>query len=202
MKIRRLVLGPIMTNCYIAGDGADVVVIDPADNADAIIEALKKENLRLCAILLTHGHYDHTGALCELKEKTGQKVYIHRLDDPMLGDNIKNLAFMSGDKQNRCEPDVLLEGGEKIEFGQNTLSVLHTPGHSQGSVSYIADDCVFSGDLVFKESIGRFDYGNFSDEMQSIKNLFDLLPDDTIICPGHGEATSVGYEKKHNPYIR
>ncbi len=202
MKIRRLVLGPLMTNCYIAGDGEEVVVIDPADNADAIIEALKRDNLRLCAILLTHGHYDHTGALCELKEKTGRKVYIHRLDDPMLGDNVKNLAFMTGDKQSRCEPDVLLEGGERIEFGRNTLSVLHTPGHSQGSVSYIADDCVFSGDLVFKESIGRFDYGNFSDEMQSIKTLFGLLPDDALICPGHGEMTSVGYEKKHNPYIR
>lgn len=202
MKIRRLILGQLMTNCYIVGDGGNVAVIDPAASAETIIAELKKENLNLCAILLTHGHFDHTGALCELKEKTGAKVYIHSLDEPMLGDNVKNLAFMTGEKQLRCEPDVRLDGGEKIEFGENTLLVIHTPGHSAGSVSYAAPDCVFSGDLIFKGSIGRFDYGNYADEMQSIKTLLEKLPDDTLICPGHGEMTSVGYEKKNNPYIR
>lgn len=201
MKIRRLVLGPLMTNCYIAGED-ECVVIDPAFGAEKIIEAIEKENLTLCAILLTHGHFDHTGALRDLKEKTGAKVYIHRLDEPMLGDNVKNLAFMTGEEQSRCEPDVLLEGGEKIEFGKNSLSVLHTPGHSPGSVSYIAPSGVFSGDLIFKGSIGRFDYGDYSEEMQSIRTLLGILPDDGIICPGHGETTSVGYEKAYNPYIR
>lgn len=199
MKVSRLVLGQLMTNCYIAGDGNSVAVIDPAADAEKILRELGGREAAV--ILLTHGHFDHTGALCDLKEKTGAKVYIHRLDEPCLGDMEKSLAFMTGEEQRRCEPDVLLEGGETILFGENSLKVIHTPGHSAGSVTYVSDECVFSGDLIFKGSIGRFDYGNYADEMNSIKMLTELLSEDTVICPGHGDVTSVGYEKKNNPYI-
>lgn len=202
MEIRRLVLGKLATNCYIAVSGKEALVIDPADNADAILSCLEKEGLELCGILLTHGHFDHTGALYDLKEKTGKKVYIHESDAPMLGDNEKNLAFMTREKQKKVEADVLLTGGETINFGENSLHVMHTPGHSAGSVSYIADDCVFSGDLIFKGSIGRYDFGNYSDEMDSIKRLLTTVSDDALLLPGHGEATTASFEKKNNFYIR
>jgi glyoxylase-like metal-dependent hydrolase (beta-lactamase superfamily II) len=197
-----MILGELMTNCYIVGDGESVAVIDPADNAEKIVECVEKEGAKIEAILLTHGHFDHTGALVRLKEITNAKVYIHELDEDMLGDNEKNLAFMTGAKREKCKADVLLSGGEKITFGENTLLVMATPGHSPGSVSYIDKEAVFSGDLIFKGSIGRFDYGSFSDEMDSVKRLLDSLPDETVICPGHGDMTSVKYEKENNPYIR
>jgi glyoxylase-like metal-dependent hydrolase (beta-lactamase superfamily II) len=197
-----MILGELMTNCYIVGDGESVAVIDPADNAEKIVECVEKEGAKIEAILLTHGHFDHTGALVRLKEITNAKVYIHELEEDMLGDNEKNLAFMTGAKREKCKADVLLSGGEKITFGENTLLVMATPGHSPGSVSYIDKEAVFSGDLIFKGSIGRFDYGSFSDEMDSVKRLLDSLPDETVICPGHGDMTSVKYEKENNPYIR
>jgi glyoxylase-like metal-dependent hydrolase (beta-lactamase superfamily II) len=197
-----MILGELMTNCYIVGDGKSVAVIDPADNAEKIVECVEKEGAKIEAILLTHGHFDHTGALVRLKEITNAKVYIHELDEDMLGDNEKNLAFMTGAKREKCKADVLLSGGEKITFGENTLLVMATPGHSPGSVSYIDKEAVFSGDLIFKGSIGRFDYGSFSDEMDSVKRLLDSLPDETVICPGHGDMTNVKYEKENNPYIR
>ena len=202
MEIRRLVLGQLATNCYIAVSGKEALVIDPADNADAILSYLEKEGLELWGMLLTHGHFDHTGALCLLREKTGKKVYIHELDAPMLGDSEKNLAFMTGEKQEKLVPDVLLKGGETITFGKDTIYVMHTPGHSAGSVSYIAGNSVFVGDLIFKGSIGRYDFGNYSDEMDSIKRLLTTVSDDALLLPGHGEATTASFEKKNNFYIR
>lgn len=201
MKIRRLVLGPLMTNCYIVGD-SEAVVIDPAADAGRIIKECEKENLNIKAILLTHGHFDHTGALCELKKLTGADVYIHKDDNAMIGDNEKNLSFMTGEKQSRCEPDILLSGGEEIDIGTGKLTVIHTPGHSQGSVSYVTDDAVFSGDLIFKGGIGRWDFGSYSDEMRSIRLLCAVLDDDITVCPGHGDVTLLGYEKNTNPYMR
>ena len=202
MEIRRLVLGELATNCYIISSGKEALVIDPAAEASAILSCLEKEDLDLCGILLTHGHFDHTGALYDIKEKTGAKVYIHELDAPMLGDNEKNLSCMTGDKQTQVEPDVLLSGGETIDFGEDPLFVMHTPGHSAGSVSYIADGCVFVGDLIFKGSIGRYDFGNYSDELDSIKKLLEAVPDSTLLLPGHGEETTADFEKKNNFYIR
>ncbi len=200
-KIRRVTLGPLMTNCYIISSGDSAAVIDPAADAEKIYELCEKDGLKIEAILLTHGHFDHTGALKELKEKTSAKVYIHQDDSPMLGDNEKNLSFMTGEKQERTEPDVILQGGEEIFIGGDKLTVIHTPGHSQGSVTYACDGAVFSGDLIFKGSIGRYDYGSYSDEMRSIRLLCAVMEDDVTICPGHGEVTDFGTEKKYNPYF-
>lgn len=200
MKIRKLVIGQLGTNCYVLGD-KNVAIVDPADNAKGILDYIERENLKIEKILVTHGHFDHVGALSELKEKTEAEVYMHENDISMLGSMEKSLGFMTGETPEKCEVDVILHGGETLAIGEETITVLHTPGHSSGSVSYIGDGFVCSGDLVFRGSIGRYDYGNYNDEIASIEKLFSLLEPDSVILPGHGEETTVQWERKNNPYI-
>lgn len=200
MKIQKLVLGQLGTNCYVIGD-KKVAVVDPGANAEGIIKFLEKEGLELDKILVTHGHFDHVGALCALKRLTGAKVYMHRDDIPMLGNMEKSLGFMIGETPEECEIDVVLEGGEEIFIEDEKLLVMHTPGHSSGSVSYIGDGFVLSGDLIFKESIGRYDFGSFCSEMSSIRKLLAKCEDDTVILPGHGMETTKEYEERNNPYL-
>lgn len=201
MKIRKLVLGQLGTNCYVCGDKR-VAIVDPGANCEGIINYLEQENLTLEAILVTHGHFDHVSALKLLKEKTGAKVYMHKDDIPMLGDMEKSLGFMTGVTPEKCDVDVVLSGGEVIELSEGRFEVLHTPGHSQGSVTYIGDSVAFCGDLIFYESIGRYDYGSFCDEMNSIKTLFEKIAPDTLILPGHGTETTKEHEEKFNPYLQ
>lgn len=188
------------TNCYITGD-KKVALTDPGANGEAIVKYLLDEELELEAIFVTHGHFDHVGALAYLKERTGARVYMHKDDIQMLGDMEKSLGFMTGETPEKCEVDVVLSGNETITVGDDTYFVMHTPGHSQGSVSYIGDGFVLSGDLIFKESIGRYDFGCFSDEMDSIKRLFEKIESDFVILPGHGQETTMAYEAENNPYI-
>ena len=201
MKIRKLMLGQLGTNCYVLGD-KKVALVDPAANAEGIINFLNSEGLVLDKILVTHGHFDHVGALGSLREKTGAKVYMHEGDIPMLGSMEKSLGFMIGQAPDKCEVDVVLKGGETIEIEGEKIEVMHTPGHSQGSVSYIGEGFVCSGDLIFRESIGRYDYGDYCAEMASIRRLLNAIDDECIILPGHGEETTPKYEKAHNPYIK
>ncbi|MGM9551650.1 MAG: MBL fold metallo-hydrolase [Clostridia bacterium] len=201
MQIRKFVIGQFGTNCYILGD-KKVTLIDPGANAEGIINYLNKENMILEKILVTHGHFDHVAALKELREKTNAKVYMHKDDICMLGDMEKSLGFMAKVTPEKCEIDVVLSGGEKIEVGDEVLEVLHTPGHSQGSVSYMGKDIVFSGDLIFRGSIGRYDYGDYNTEIQSIEKLLSKLSDTATIFPGHGEETTAIWEKENNIFLR
>ena len=201
MKIRKLVIGQLGTNSYILGD-KKVALVDPAANAKGILNFLEKENLTLEKILVTHGHFDHVGALKELRDLTNAICYMHYSDIPMLGNMEKSLGFMTGETPEKCEIDVVLQGDEEIFVEDEKLTVLHTPGHSPGSVSYLGDGFVLSGDLIFKGSIGRYDYGDFTTEMESIEKLIGKLSDDCIILPGHGDETTVEQEKRNNPYIR
>ena len=201
MKIRKLVLGQLGTNTYILGE-KNVAVVDPGADAGKIMAFLQKEGLQLDKILVTHGHFDHVGALSELKSLTGAKIYMHCEDFPMLGDREKSLGFMTGETPPACEVDFLLEGGEEIELEGDTVKVMHTPGHSQGSVSYIGEGYVCSGDLIFKGSIGRYDLGgDYLTELASISKLFDAIESDWVILPGHGMETTKEYEENNNPYI-
>lgn len=201
MEIKSVCVGELMVNCYILADGKEACVIDPGSEADRIIQEADKMGAKITKILLTHGHYDHIGAVKRLAEKTGAKVYVHKEDEIMLSDNEKNLNFMSEIKIENCSADVLLSGGEIINVGSKELKIYHTPGHSPGGISIYTDGFLFAGDLLFRGSIGRFDYGNVRLELESLKFLVNTFSDDTIVYPGHGEFTTIGEEKQFNPYI-
>ncbi len=201
MEIKRLMLGQLGVNCYILGK-KDAAIVDPGADCGKIIEYLEKEGICIKKILVTHGHFDHVGALCELKEKTGARVYMHKDDISMLGDMEKSLGFMIGETPKKCDIDCIVSDGDEIEVEGEKLFVMHTPGHSGGSVSYIGEMFVLPGDLIFKESIGRYDFGSYCDEMASIKRLLSKIDDDCVILPGHGEATTKKHEMEFNPYVR
>ena len=151
MEVKTLTLGELGTNCYIVTSAAgNAAVIDPADDAQRILDTLSAENAELKMILLTHGHFDHTGAVAELKEQTGAKVYIHAKDECMLDDTIKNVAYLCPDYSYKpFTADVLLSGGDIIRLDEVEFSVMSTPGHTAGSVVFFADNCMFAGDTIF-----------------------------------------------------
>ena len=200
MKIKTLVLGSMEVNCYVLCDNGEAVVIDPGAEADKVMEEVEKSGCTLTKILLTHGHFDHIGAVADLKEMSGAEVYVHSGDKEMLSDNTKNLSYMAeGVKPSR--EDVLLDDIKVIPVGCEEIKVFYTPGHSKGSVSFLWEDNLFSGDLLFKNSIGRFDHGSLRVELSSLKYLMDNFADGIKVYPGHGEATTIGEERENNPYI-
>ena len=200
MKIERVIVGELDTNCYLVSEGNTAVVIDPGDEAGKIFGRLGDR--QLAAILLTHGHFDHIGGVSKLKKMTGAQVYMHETDVPMVTDRSKSLGIDFGFGTTPFEVDKTVNDGDELNFGGMNFKVMHTPGHSGGGVIYAVGGVVFGGDLIFKCSIGRYDHGDFADEMASIERVLGSFPDETVIYPGHGPETTVGYEKKYNPYIR
>lgn len=208
MEVIRLELCPLSTNCYIVKtDDGSGVVIDPADEADTITEVCEANGIRLEKILLTHGHFDHINAAAELKKKLGIPVYIHEADECMLSDGNKALAYFCPQwKFNTLEADVLLKDGDEITQGDITFRVIHTPGHSAGSVCFIVEqeglDVMFAGDTIFKDSIGRSDgySGSYIVQQETLDKL-KKLEGDYLIYPGHGPSTTLSDEKKFNPFI-
>ncbi len=201
MKLQTIVVGELEVNCYLLAEGGEAIVIDPGDEYEKIIAAAEKENCKIIKILLTHGHFDHIGAVSDIAEKTGAKVYVHKDDEIMLDDNIKNLAEFSNAKVKHCKADFYYDSGDVIELGTNKLKIHHTPGHSAGGVCIECGEYLFSGDLLFAGSIGRFDRGDLRTELKSLKYLIDNFSDDIVVYPGHGSATTIGDEKAYNPYI-
>ena len=187
-------------NCYVLSDNGEAAVIDPGAECEKITDYLNEKGYTLKKILLTHGHFDHIGALCDLAEKTGAKVYVHSGDSKMLTDNGANLSFLTGERIKPYEADEILDDVKEVPLGNTVIKVFHTPGHSSGSVSYLFGDNLFCGDLLFRGSIGRYDFGNLVEELRSIRFLMDNFDDNTKVFPGHGEATTIGFENKNNPY--
>jgi len=198
MKIIRLVLGSFETNTYIVADKGEAVIIDPASNSEKIKETLEQNNLTLTKILLTHGHYDHTAACAELEAP----VSVHWKDAPMLSDPDKSFARLIRQRYKPCEAARFLNDGDYVEIGAEKLYVMHTPGHSGGSVMFIGEGVIFSGDTLFAGSVGRTDgwSGSFAEQRESMAKI-RAMDGEYRILPGHGEETTLSREKDLNPYL-
>jgi len=199
-------VGPIEANCYIIGDEQtkEAVVVDPGAEGSRILNRLEKKGLQCKYIVLTHGHMDHVGALNEVREATGAEVMIHKADAGMLTSPSQNLSLFMGAKLKFKEADKLLEDGDKIQLGGITIEVLHTPGHTLGGICLKLDDKnIITGDTLFAGSVGRSDFPGGSHEqlINSIKTKLMAYPDDTKVYPGHGPSSTIGSEKKHNPFL-
>ena len=208
MIIRSMPLGPLQANCFVVGCEAtrQAAVIDPGGHAERVLSALQKDNLDLAAIINTHAHFDHVGANKALKEATGAPLMIHGLDAPMLARASEAAAAWGLRAEASPVPDRLLEDGDIIDCGNLRFKVIHTPGHSPGGSCYhIAEEkALFVGDTLFAGSIGRTDLpgGDYDTLITSIQTKLFILPDDTIVYNGHMEDTTIGEEKRSNPFCR
>ena len=205
MKVIQLDVGNLGTNCYIlyCENTHEAAVIDPGGNSDRIVSALQREKLKPVCIVNTHGHGDHIAANTTIKEIYGIPVYIHADDADMLTSAAKNLSGFIG-MGFACPPaDKKLTDGDAIQIGTIQAKVLHTPGHTPGGICLLAGDLLFSGDTLFAESIGRTDFpgGSYRQLLTSIKDRLMTLDDNVIVYPGHGPDTTIGHERKMNPFI-
>jgi len=203
--VEKLVVGPFASNCYIVGSESNKegMIIDPGDEAGRILNKVKDLELDIKFIVLTHGHIDHIGALKEVKEATGAEVVIHGDDAKSLKNQLVAIAFgLSYPTPPR--PNRLLKGGESLDVGGMHFEVLHTPGHTPGGICLLGEGVVFSGDTLFNYGIGRTDLpgGNYSQLMNSLQTRLMTLPDNTVVYPGHGAATTISAERKGNPFLR
>lgn len=215
-------VGMLQCNCHVVGDPVShqAIVIDPGDDVTRILETLARHRLTLRAIVITHAHIDHVGGMAALRNSTGAPVMMHR-DDLKLYELLPTQASWLGTKTPaRCEVDQFLREGETVRWGATdssdgfALQVLHTPGHSEGSVSLylprggaqkiVVPGLLFAGDTLFAGSIGRTDlwYGSMDQLMESLRGKLLELPDDTIVFPGHGPATTIGAERETNPFLQ
>lgn len=205
MILKTLAVGPIMANCYILGceKTRSAVVIDPGDEPDRILLALAEHKLTVKYIINTHAHFDHVGANRRLKDATGAELVIHPDDAPMLGMLSEAAAAFGMAAENSPLPDRTITDGDRITFGDITLNVIHTPGHSLGGISLHTDKMVFVGDTLFAGSIGRTDFpgGDYATLIASIKNKLFPLGDDVTAFTGHGPSTTIGMERRTNPFL-
>lgn len=203
MRIRRVVVGPMETNCYVVSDGAGTaLVVDPGAEAERVERALGEDDL--AAILLTHSHGDHIGAVDALMRRhPDAALYSGAADAPAVSDPELNLSAAFLAPVAGPPPTVLLRGGERIAVGRLAVDVLATPGHTPGGVSYLIGGHLFSGDLLFAGDVGRVDLpgGDWETLLRSIRERVLALPDEVVVHPGHGPETTVGRERRANPYV-
>jgi len=209
MKYYQIPLGPLGTNCFIVmNEKKECIIVDPGEEGAKLIQFIKKNGLKPLAVLLTHAHFDHIGAVDDVRDAFGIEAYIHEKEKKWLADPILNGSqyFMMGKatKQRPAEHIISEEGTLKI--GDFVFEVFETPGHSPGSISFYLRDAgyLFSGDVLFKRSIGRTDLagGNMDVLMKSIEQKILTLPHNTIVFPGHGEITLIEDEVDYNPFLR
>ena len=206
MKIIAMEVGVIGTNCYLVinEEQKTGVVIDPGGDAEQILEKIRQKGIAIEAIFLTHGHSDHIMAVDEIREATGAKVYISEADAGMLTKASSNLSIYMGAGREFKATDEFLVDGETITAASLKFQVVATPGHTKGGVCLVCGDTVFCGDTIFSESIGRTDLsgGSYSQILHSIKTKIMVLPDEMKLLPGHGPATTIGWERRRNPFLQ
>ena len=200
----RYELGPIGTNCYVVrverGAG-DAVVVDPGGDAARLRLELARIKARCVAVLITHGHWDHLGAVADLAEATGAPVHMAE-DERVLLEDVNSFT-PPGVRLTPYTPDVLLQGDETLELAGISFETLRVPGHSPAHLAYHADGCLFSGDVVFAGSVGRTDLpgADWDVLVESIRTLADRFPPETVVYPGHGPETTLGTELARNPFL-
>jgi len=207
LTFRKFSLGALATNAYVVTDSSRsrAVVIDPG-TADSVL-LRKLDDFEVEAVLLTHAHFDHIGGVETVRERYGCPVYIHAREKDWLTDPAKNgsLRWPDATPPISCSlPDRLLSGGDELSLLGETFRVIFTPGHSPGSVGYLCGDLLFAGDALFRRSVGRTDLpgGNSEQLVRSIREQLYVLPESTMVLPGHGPETTIGEEKRENPYVR
>lgn len=207
MILETIVVGALGVNCILIGckETRQAVVVDPGDEAERILDAVDGHKLDLIAIINTHGHFDHVGANKQLKQTLNVPIYIHPADAALL-ERVAVTANMYGlSGENSPQPDQNLEHGQTIKVGNLSMQVIHTPGHTPGCCClYLEQEqLLISGDTLFADGVGRTDLpgGSTVQLVDSIKTRLFTLPDGVQVYPGHGPATSIGHEKKHNPYV-
>jgi glyoxylase-like metal-dependent hydrolase (beta-lactamase superfamily II) len=193
------------TNCYILVEkaGKQAAIIDPGDEAAALIQTLTGLEAQPVLIINTHGHWDHIGANKPLQQHYGLEIAVHELDAPMLANGRKNAAILFGGDGDGGVVNRLLRDGDIIELGALKIEVLHTPGHTPGGICLMLDKLLFSGDTLFKLSIGRSDFpgGDYEALCRSLQRL-TTITENLLVLPGHDQSTTLAYEKTHNPYLR
>lgn len=206
LRIENLVLGQVATNTYLAmnEETKELFLVDPADRADRLEQKIQEMGGTPVAILLTHGHFDHVGAVEALRSKYEVPVYAMEAEAEVLASQSLNLSGMFGCPLT-LKADVLLKDGEKICLAGREITAFHTPGHTQGGACYylLEDDILFSGDTLFQESVGRSDFptGSMATLVRSIREKLLVLPEDTRVLPGHNGETTIGHEKRYNPFL-
>ncbi len=199
MQLTTLAVGQLGTNCHVIVHDGECLIVDPGDEAKKILRLVDEK--KAAAILLTHGHVDHIGAVDELHQATGAPVYIHALDAPMLPDPQLNLSAFLGQQLSVQAQLTLLQGGETLRLAGLDTAVIHTPGHTAGGICFDFGDTLVAGDTLFHESVGRTDFpgGSMESLAASIRKLYAL--GDRVVHCGHGPSTTLAHERRHNPFV-
>lgn len=206
LQIERMVLGMVRTNSWLAvnSETKEVLLVDPADEADRIKRKISEQNLTPVGILLTHGHFDHIGAVEELRKAYRILCYAGEDEKEVLENPEYNLSAAHG-RGYGISADRLLKDGEHLRLAGFEIHVIHTPGHTKGGVCYYfpEEQVVFSGDTLFKTSVGRTDFptGSMSALVRSVRSMLEALPEDTAVYPGHEGTTTISFERKYNPFL-
>ncbi len=206
MKVIRMAAGIYAANCYIvySENTKDGIIVDPGGDSDEILDVINERDINIDYIILTHGHGDHIGGVISLINKLKVPLLIHEEDVDMISDANMNLSNIMPSGPVELKPDRLLKDGDIIKFGDLEAEIIHTPGHTKGGISIKIGDNLITGDTLFQGSIGRTDLigGDYDTIISSIKEKLLIFPDYTIVWPGHGAESTVGSEKRNNPFLR